>query len=90
VIVDGETYEKDQITWTISGKTYAQADLEKYGEVNWPLDEPAILTVSKPDGLKQGSHEVEVKYSYSSSYMPPSMDDFISRRGVNKRTIVLV
>lgn len=90
VIVDGETFENDQITWTISGKTYAQADLAKYGDVNWPLDEPAILTVSKPGGLKQGAHEVEVKYTYSSSYMPPSMDDFISRRGVNKRTLILV
>jgi hypothetical protein len=91
VIVDGEVFTGDQITWTIGGKTYAQADLALYGDVNWPLLEPAILSVAKPGGLQQGIHDVEVQYAYSSSYMPPSMDDAISRhRGPNKRRIVLV
>jgi hypothetical protein len=75
VTVDGEKFEKGQITWTIGGKTYAQADLAKYSDVNWPYLEPAILTVSKPGGLKFGIHEVELTYSYTASYIPASMDD---------------
>jgi hypothetical protein len=74
VIVDGEKFEGDKIAWTISGKTYAQADLANYSDVNWPLFEAAILTISKPGGLKLGVHEVEASYAYSASYMPPSMD----------------
>jgi hypothetical protein len=87
VTVDGEKFEGAQITWTISGKTYAQADLAKYSDVNWPYLEPAILTVSKAGGLKLGIHEVELTYSYVASYIPPDMD---SKRLVTaKRKMVL-
>ena len=91
VIVDGETFSGDQVTWTISGKTYEQADLAKHGDVNWPLLEPAILTVSKPGGLAQGIHDVEVQYTYSCSYMPPAMDDLMAKfQGPFKRQLILV
>jgi len=87
VKVDGEKFEGAQITWTISGKTYAQADLTKYSDVNWPLYEPAILTISKPGGLKLGVHEIEASYSYSASYMPPAMD--LGFPASSKRKMVL-
>jgi len=91
VIVDGETFSGDQITWTIGGKTYAQAELVQYGDVNWSLLEPAVLTVSKPGGLSQGYHDLEVKYAYSSSYMPPSMDEMMTQfDGPFKRRLLLV
>lgn len=91
VIVDGETFSGDQITWTISGKTYEQSELAQHGDVNWPLLEPAILTVRKPGGLTQGLHEVEVQYTYSCSYMPPVMDDLMAKfQGPFKRQLVLV
>lgn len=77
VIVDGETFSGEQITWTIGGKTYKQAELAEYGDTHWPYLEPAILTVRKPGGLSQGFHDLEVKYTYSCSYMPPSIDEFM-------------
>jgi hypothetical protein len=55
-------------------------------DVNWPCLERAILTVSKPGGLKLGIHEVESKQSYSASYMPPRIDP---RTVAAKRTMVL-
>ena len=88
VIVNGEKFVNDQITWTISGKTYAQTDLAKFSDVHWPLLEPAILTMKKPGGLKKGEYEVEVSYTYSSSYMPPSMDTMMA--SPTKRKMVLV
>lgn len=88
VTVDGEKFGNDQITWTIMGKTYAQADLAKYSDVHWSLLEPAILTVNKPGGLKKGEYEVEVSYTYSSSYMPPFMDTMMA--SPTKRKMVLV
>ena len=91
VIVDGETFSGEQITWTISGKTYEQAELAQHGEVNWPLLETALLTVRKPGGLAQGIHDVEIQYSYSCSYMPPVMDELMVKlHGPNKRQLVLV
>lgn len=77
VIVDGSTYSGDQVTWTIAGITYAQSDLATLGDVHWELLEPAILTVRKPGGLAQGYHDIEVKYAYSASYMPPMMDELM-------------
>lgn len=91
VIVDGETFSGDQITWTIGEKTYAQAELAQHGDVNWPLLEPAIFNVRKPGGLEQGYHDLEVQYSYSSSYMPPGMDELMSKiDGPFKRRLILV
>jgi hypothetical protein len=87
ITVDGEKFEGAQITWTIGGKTYAQADLAKYSDVPWQYLEPAILTVSKPGGLKLGIHEVEAEWRVSASYMPPRMDGFSFK---NKRKMVLV
>ena len=54
VTVDGEKFPKDRVTVTIGGKTYTQEDMTKIGNVQWPNYEAAILTVTKPGGLKPG------------------------------------
>ena len=77
VIADKEIFGGDQVAWTIGGKNYEQAELANYGDVHWALLEPAILTVRKPGGLTQGFHDLEVKYSYSCSYFPPTMDELM-------------
>lgn len=87
VTVDGEKFAGNQITWTIGDRTYAQAELAKHSEVHWPYQEPAVLTVSKPGGLKPGLHQVELSYQYSASYMPPAMDP---RTVTGRRKMVLV
>lgn len=90
VIVDGEKFENDQITWTIGGNVYTQAELKNLGDVHWSLLEPAVLTTVKPGGLATGLHDVEVQFAYSSSYMPPEMDVLLSQLVPNKRRMVLV
>ena len=47
VIVDGESFGGDQVTWTIGGKTYEQAELAKHGDVHWTLTEAAIFNGSQ-------------------------------------------
>ncbi len=86
VTVDGETFSGAQITWAIGGRSYAQADLQKFSDVHWPYLEPAILVVNKTGGLQLGFHEVEVSYQYSASYMPPAMDP---HNETSKRKMVL-
>lgn len=91
LVVDGELFSGNQITWTISGKTYEQTDLGDHGDVHWPLLEPAVLTVRKPGGLSQGYHDIELSYTYSASYMPPFMDTFFGEReSPFKRRLILV
>jgi hypothetical protein len=91
VILDGEKFSGDQISWTIRGKTYKQSELAQLGNVHWFLLEPAVLTVNKPGGLAAGYHDVEVQYTYSSSYMPPGMDELIAQLdGPFKRRLILV
>lgn len=89
VIVDGEKFENDQITWTISGKTFEQKDLANHSDINWDLLEPAVLTVKKQGGLKRGFHEVEVSYLHSSSYMPPAMDTLLSSPPAKRKMILI-
>lgn len=78
VIVDGEEFLADsgKVTWTIEGKEYTPAEMAKDNLDFWPMTEPAVIRVKKPGGLKQGYHEVKVRWGYSSSYMPPSMENF--------------
>ena len=89
VAVDGETFDGDDITWTVGGTTYQQSELANYPEVNWGITEPAILTVRKPGGLEPGIHDVEVLSRFSASYLPPRLDlGFFG--GPAKRRMVLV
>ncbi len=67
VAVDGENFNRNQITWTIGAHTLTQDELLKQCSfpafttaVHWNWTEPATLTVTKPGGLKPGSHKVKV------------------------------
>lgn len=90
VSVDGETFEHDQITWLIDGKTYAQDELKNHPDVQWSSLEPAILQIRKAGGLPLGIHDVEVKFAYSTSYLPPRMDLGFGGRKPYKRRMTLV
>jgi Domain of unknown function (DUF6379) len=72
VMVDGEQFPRDAITVTIGGKTYTQDEMTKTGNVHWSRTEPAILTISKPGGLKMGVHEVTINWSHRVSYSGPN------------------
>ena len=89
VTVDGETFEGDQITWVIDGKSYAQSDLPNYPDIQWSSLTPAILQVSKPGGLELGIHDVEVQIVFSTSYLPPRMDLGFGGSEPYKRRMVL-
>ena len=42
----------------------------------WPMNEVATIRVKKPGGLSQGFHDVALRWGWSSSYMPPEMENF--------------
>lgn len=75
VLVDGEQFPREAITVTIGGKTYTQDEMTKVGNVQWQKTEPAILTITKPGGLKLGVHKVTVNWSHRTSYLGPMPND---------------
>ena len=78
VIVDGEEFlaNSGKVTWIIQGKEYTPAQMKEDNEDFWPMTEAAVIRVKKPGGLKQGYHDVAIRWGFSSSYMPPSMEFF--------------
>jgi hypothetical protein len=72
VSVDGEAFKRDQITWTFRDRAYTQDELKDVTNVHWQWTEPAILTVSKPGGLKPGNQKVRVSVSFLEGTTPQS------------------
>ena len=78
VYADGERFTPDSgaITWIIQGKEYTPAEMAKDNKDFWPMNQVATIRVKKPGGLSQGYHDVAVRWTWSSSYMPPEMETF--------------
>jgi len=70
VTVDGQTFNRDQITFTVQGDTYSVDELADQTDKRWQWADTATLTVSKPGGLEPGMHNVEVIEEVRISYMP--------------------
>jgi hypothetical protein len=85
VSVDGESFKRDQMRFTIGDHTYSMDELAKAENVRWPFGEPATLTILKPGGLKPGVHDVRVVQTIKPAYMGPA--GFVGRTG---RKITLV
>lgn len=86
VIVDGERYDKNTLIWEFYGRKYTVAQMKHLGDVHWnPLD-TATIYVKKTGGLSTGYHEIDMGFAYSSSYLPPKLQqnlapDAPSRKG---------
>ena len=87
--VDGEAVRLEDISWEINGKLYKQDELKEIGDIQWNVLEPASIHVNVLGGLTTGYHDIEVDYRFSSSYMPPNMDEVLSY-GNHKRKLLLV
>lgn len=84
VTVDGERFGRELVRWTLGGRTYTVAELERASDARWPFEEAATLSVDKPGGLEPGLHELEIAISYRMSYMPIEMQPttYTARRKV--------
>lgn len=77
VVVDGEVFRKEEVVWRVGGKDYTFEEMRQAGDVHWNILEPAVLKIKKEGGLPEGYHEVSTGYKYSSSYMPPKLQEEI-------------
>ena len=103
LFVDGERFEKEDIIWNIKGEDYTYEEMKNdWRNVHWDVTCPAVLKVKKEGGLAQGYHDLTYGFCFTSSYMPPMMQDrldpdeesfiFMPEFGhhVNKRRLLIV
>ena len=76
VVVDGVTYQKEEVIWNINDKDYTVEELANAGNDFWRITDVATLKIKKTGGLEQGFHNVSVRFAASCSYMPPFFDQF--------------
>ena len=100
--VDGERFEKEDIIWNIKGEDYTYQEMKLDFQTHWAVTEPAVLKVRKKGGLSQGYHDLTYGFCFTSSYMPPIMQEhlnpdeesfvFMPEFGhhVNKRRLIIV
>ena len=75
LFVDGERIEKDEITWWFKDLPYTNEEMHDDFRTHWNPTECAVLKVRKPGGLSQGYHDLKYGFCFTSSYMPPVMQD---------------
>lgn len=74
MIVDGKVYPKEQVIWEINGKEFTNVEMETASNEHWcSTTDAATLKVYVPGGLEQGYHDIEVRFKYTSSYLPPQL-----------------
>ncbi len=70
LFVDGERMQRELMTVTIDGRTFALSQLENEPEAKWEFGDVGILAVQKPGGLAPGAHTVQLKQHLKISYVP--------------------
>ena len=74
MVVDGRVFPKEQIIWEINGKEFTTAEMETAYNEHWCSTTDAdTLKVYIPGGLETGYHDMEVRFKYTSSYLPPQL-----------------
>ncbi|MBQ6372400.1 MAG: hypothetical protein IJJ22_04690 [Oscillospiraceae bacterium] len=75
LFVDGERIEKENIVWCLRGEEYSNEQMSGDFRTHWNPTECMVLKVRKPGGLAQGWHHLKYGFCFTSSYMPPIMQD---------------
>ena len=59
----------------MDGVDYTWEDMKTDMDTHWSVTRPAVLKVKKEGGLSQGFHDLTYGFCFTSSYMPPIMQD---------------
>jgi hypothetical protein len=70
IIVDGEAIPREQILFSVRGRTWTLAEMETEIEERWEMGEVATLMVKRPGGLPSGEHKIELSEQLRISYLP--------------------
>jgi hypothetical protein len=70
VSVDGEAIDRDNIRFSVRGRTWTLDEMEcEYGD-RWNFGEKARIIALKPGGLAPGKHKIEFAVRMRISYLP--------------------
>ena len=70
VTVDGENVPRENIRFSVRGRSWTLAEMETEDGDRWNFGEKARIAVKKPGGLKGGDHDIEVAVRMRISYLP--------------------
>lgn len=70
ITVDGEAMPREQILFSVRGRTWTLAEMETEIEERWEMGEVATLIVKKEGGLSRGEHKIELAEQLRISYLP--------------------
>ncbi|MBB3221977.1 C-glycoside deglycosidase beta subunit domain-containing protein [Pseudoduganella umbonata] len=68
--VDGAKVPRDQVRFTVRGRTYTLDELETEYVERWEFGEVAQVSVLQPGGLPAGEHQVTAAVQLRISYLP--------------------
>ena len=75
---DGRKFEKEEIIWNVGGKDFTAEEMVSDREDHWAVTEPATIKVKLDGGLEQGFHDLVFGFCFTSSYMPPIMQEMMN------------
>lgn len=75
--IDGEKIDKENIVWNIKGEDFTNEEMAQDFQTHWSTTVPAVLKVKKEGGLAQGYHDLKYGFCYTSSYMPPIIQEHL-------------
>ena len=70
ITVDGEAIAREDVRFSVRGKTYTLDQMETVYDDRWNFGEKARITALKPGGLTPGKHKVEFAVRNRISYLP--------------------
>lgn len=80
VILDGTAIPREDLRFSLGGRTWTFAELADDFDTRWELTETAVVTVLLPGGLTPGEHELDVTEVLRVSYLPfPSRARFVRK-----------
>lgn len=75
--IDGEKIDKENIVWNIKGEDFTNEEMAQDFQTHWSTTVPAVLKVKKEGGLARGYHDLKYGFCYTSSYMPPIIQEHL-------------
>lgn len=70
VEVDGASYPRESIVFSIDGETFTQDEMKTVIDYRWKFGQWAVITVLCDGGLSKGSHHIKATQTIAPSYMP--------------------
>lgn len=70
VTVDGERFEPSDVRWRITEDECSLAELTASDTLRWPVEVPALLSISRAEPLSIGFHQVVAELRLRMSYIP--------------------